>query len=382
MITETEIPADLKPLLFDGQLFYGKWGQIYFVSKNRLSYTDMASTPAVAAVNDTIYGRYFLQDIEPAWQRDSILRDLYRYAKPWATDLSGLDSQQVIAELLHLFQQDELRVWQLTDGWVRPPETPGNSPYVAAGSTGAAGGSVSAGPTSTGKASKPKGGGATTTSPVTAKTAGHEVVSTGPDSLENEQTRSTTPIDITAPLPSKTSDGQNIIYFEKSDIKCKELWDGQAYEFYIDGPDGELEFAEANVDAENSNIEFYINNNFNRGYVLKGKDFSLTDEVLRRSVEKYQENNGMPPTFLNGTIIKKNLENFQKEFLKAKGANSELSDAEIANMAVKKISFGASREKIGYSDINVEIRKYGSAEINGKVYEQIPKAVKITAKKP
>ena len=116
---ETDIPADLKSLLFDGQLFYGKWGEIFFASKNRLSYTDLASTAPVSAVNDTIYGRYFLQDIEPAWQRDSIMRDLYRYAKPWATDLSGLDSQQIIAELLQLFQQDELRVWQLTDGWAR-----------------------------------------------------------------------------------------------------------------------------------------------------------------------------------------------------------------------------------------------------------------------
>ena len=172
---EMEIPADLKPMLFDGQLFYGKWGEIFFVSKNRLSYTEMASIPAVSAVNDAVYGRYFLQDIEPAWQRDTIMRELYRYAKPWASDLSGIDSQQLIAELLHLFQQDELRVWQLTDGWVRPPEPPGNSPYVAAGSTGVAGGSVSAGPTSTGKPNKPKGGGTTTTSPVAAKTAGHEV---------------------------------------------------------------------------------------------------------------------------------------------------------------------------------------------------------------
>ncbi|MBV2130506.1 hypothetical protein [Arsukibacterium indicum] len=55
---------------------------------------------AISAINDNVYGRYFLQDIEPAWQRDSILRDLYRYAKPWATDLSGIDSQQLITELL------------------------------------------------------------------------------------------------------------------------------------------------------------------------------------------------------------------------------------------------------------------------------------------
>jgi len=172
---ETEIPDDLKPLLFDGQLFYGKWGELFFVSKNRLSYADMPGTSAVTAVNDNIYGRYFLQDIEPAWQRDSIMRDLYRYAQPWLTDISGLDSQQLIVELLNLFQRDELQVWRLTDGWTVPPEPVGGNHYIPAGSKAGAGGSVGAAPATTGKASKLKGGSISTAQPVAAKAAGHEV---------------------------------------------------------------------------------------------------------------------------------------------------------------------------------------------------------------
>ncbi|MBV2130511.1 hypothetical protein [Arsukibacterium indicum] len=203
MITETEIPAELTPLLFDGQLFYGKWGEIFFVSKNRLCYTDMASTFAISAINDNVYGRYFLQDIEPVWQRDSILRELYRYAKPWVSDLSGIDNQQLITELLQLFQQDELRVWQLTDGWASPPEPIGGNTYTPAGSTAMPGNSAaaanSASPSGSGsKASKPKGGATTTTQPVAAKTAGHEANSTPtakaapskkviPESLEHAQ---------------------------------------------------------------------------------------------------------------------------------------------------------------------------------------------------
>ena len=175
---ETEIPDDLKPLLFDGKLFYGKWGEIFFVSKNRLSYTDLAGTAGVTTVKDSIYGRYFLQDIEPAWQRDSIMRDLYRYAKPWATDLSGLDSQQLMAELLKLFQRDELRVWRLTDGWAVPPEPVGGNQYTPAGSTAVAGASAGPAPATTGKASKPKGGSSTAAQPVAAKAAVHEVGAT------------------------------------------------------------------------------------------------------------------------------------------------------------------------------------------------------------
>tara|TARA_R110002126_G_scaffold98045_7_gene228076 strand:- start:2794 stop:4146 length:1353 start_codon:yes stop_codon:yes gene_type:complete len=178
MITEAEIPEDLKPLLFDGRLFYGKWGELFFSSKNLLTYADLGESSRLTSVQDNIYGRYFLNDIEPQWQRDSIMRDLYRYAKPWATDLSGLDNQRLMDELLTLFQQDELRVWRLTDGWATPPQASG--PYITAGSAPVAGGSVGAAPTSTGKASKPKGGGTTTAQPVAAKAAVHEVSDNSP----------------------------------------------------------------------------------------------------------------------------------------------------------------------------------------------------------
>ena len=168
---ETEIPEELKPLLFDGELF--------FASKNLLTYADLGESSQVKSVRDNIYGRYFLSDIEPKWQRDSIMRDLYRYAKPWLTDLSGLDSQGLINELLTIFQQDALRVWQLTDGWATPPEPVGGNEYRPAGSSSDAGnlGSASSGGSNSGsgsKASKAKGGGATTTQPVAATTAGHE----------------------------------------------------------------------------------------------------------------------------------------------------------------------------------------------------------------
>ena len=190
---ETEIPDDLKPLLFDGKLFYGKWGEIFFVSKNRLSYTDLAGTAGVTTVKDSIYGRYFLQDIEPAWQRDSIMRDLYRYAQPWVTDLSGLDTQQLIVELLTLFQRNELRVWRLTDGWAVPPEPVGGNQYTPAGSTGVAGASAGPAPATTGKASKPKGGSSTAAQPLAAKAAGHEADATPKAELKAGDSRKVEP---------------------------------------------------------------------------------------------------------------------------------------------------------------------------------------------
>ncbi|WP_161796337.1 RES family NAD+ phosphorylase [Arsukibacterium ikkense] len=141
-----------------------------------MTYVDMPDSAWVRNAADDIYGRYFLYDIEPHWQQDSIMRDLYRYAKPWVTDLSGLSTDRLVNELIDLFQRGELRAWRLTDGWAKPPEHTG--PYVMAGSTPAAGGSVSAAPSTTSNASKPKGGSTTAVQPVAAKAAVHEAQNT------------------------------------------------------------------------------------------------------------------------------------------------------------------------------------------------------------
>lgn len=176
-------------------------------------------------------------------------------------------------------------------------------------------------------------------------------------------------------------DGQRIILFDKEDIKVKKLYGGELYEFYIDGPDGPLEFAEANVDSDEKAMSFFINNNFNQGYVLKGKNFGLTNEVLQRSIDLYAEDHGAPPEYLNGNIIKKNLSNFQREYVLIRDNDSALSTENVADTAIKKISFGREREKVGYSDMSVNIRKYGSVEIDGKAYNDVPTSVSIVAKR-
>ncbi len=177
-------------------------------------------------------------------------------------------------------------------------------------------------------------------------------------------------------------DGQRIILFDKEDIKVKKLYGGELYEFYIDGPDGPLEFAEANVDVDEKAMSFFINNNFNHGYVLKGRNFGLTNEVLQRSIDLYSEDHGAPPEFLNGNIIKKNLANFQREYILVRNNEPVASAENAADAAIRRISFGREREKVGYGDMSVNIRKYGSVEIDGKIYNDVPTSVSIVAKRP
>ena len=89
--------------------------------------------------------------------------------------------------------------------------------------------------------------------------------------------------------------------------------------------------------------------------ILRAEGFSWTTEALKKMIEVYQKLFGKTPGNLPGEIAWKNLENFQKEFIKIRSQNPNLGEQEIANQAIREISFGKRRIEIGYDDINVKI---------------------------
>lgn len=96
----------------------------------------------------------------------------------------------------------------------------------------------------------------------------------------------------------------------------------------------------------------------------------------------YAENHGAPPEYLNGTIIKKNLSNFQKEYVMLRDQEGgSLSQKELSEKAIKNISFGKERVKPGYDDISVDVVKKGDVDVDGKIESDVPTSVKITARK-
>ncbi len=95
---------------------------------------------------------------------------MYRHARPWEYDLSVYSDFQLRDTLVQMFAKEEIWLWQLTDGWGKQPEGNGIGEGGLAPAT-----SSGASPTPVAKATKPKGGGATTEAPVAAKAAGHEV---------------------------------------------------------------------------------------------------------------------------------------------------------------------------------------------------------------
>lgn len=153
---------------YNGVVLEDKWGKTYLCSSCLLAWADLGSN-TVRELADSEYGRYFLHDLEPGYNLRDIWAQLYQHARPWATDLTKLNNFQLRDTLLQMFARDEMRVWQLSDGWGKQPE--GNG-IGEGGLAPASSGNTSSKPAA--KAAKPKGGGVTTEAPVVAKAAGHE----------------------------------------------------------------------------------------------------------------------------------------------------------------------------------------------------------------
>ena len=138
---------------YDGVILEDKWGKSYLCSTSLLARVDLGED-YVTWVHDAVFGCYFLHDLEPHWNLRQIWAEMYQHARPWAFDLSKFNDFQLRDALLEIFAADEMRVWQLTEGWGTPPEDNGIGEGGLAPTSGSG-----AGPAPVAKAAKPKGGG-------------------------------------------------------------------------------------------------------------------------------------------------------------------------------------------------------------------------------
>lgn len=137
---------------YDGVILEDKWGKTYLCSNCLFAYAELGEGH-LWDVKDAIYGSYFLHDLEPHWNLRQIWLDIYRHARPWEYDLSVYSDFQLRDTLIQMFANEEIWLWQLTDGWGKQPE--GNG--IGEGGLAPASGS-GAGPAPVAKAAKPKGG--------------------------------------------------------------------------------------------------------------------------------------------------------------------------------------------------------------------------------
>ena len=151
---------------YDGVVLEDKWGKTYLCSNCLFAYAEFGDSQ-IWQVKDAIYGSYFLHDLEPHWNLRNIWLDMYRYARPWEFDLSIYSDFQLRDMLIQMFANEELWLWQLTEGWGKPPEDNG------IGEGGLAAEAANPAPLATAKKANKPGGAVAAPDNTSAATAAH-----------------------------------------------------------------------------------------------------------------------------------------------------------------------------------------------------------------
>lgn len=154
---------------YDGVIVEDIWGKTYLISNCPFARMDLGED-YLTLIQDLIFGRQFLYKLQPEWQQDAVFRKLYLQAMPWCQKLPSLNTQQVVHAVIDCFISGKLLVWQLTDGWSKPPAgSPGIGGLVPLAGSGAV--NIQKAVSSTGSRSNAK---PVTNSPDDAKTQAHD----------------------------------------------------------------------------------------------------------------------------------------------------------------------------------------------------------------
>ncbi|SDZ32286.1 LysM domain-containing protein, partial [Lysobacter sp. yr284] len=121
-------------------------------------------------------------------------------------------------------------------------------------------------------------------------------------------------------------------------------YDVGIYEFKDEGPNFYL-------------FKEFDNNGVQSKFDIEG-GVSFTRFSLEKVVAELKEHYGRAPRELSGSLADDNLRNFQKEYAAIRSETAGLTHAEAANLAVRRISFGAHRIDMGYGDISVTFPNY------------------------
>ncbi|MGI5308340.1 hypothetical protein [Rheinheimera sp. WS51] len=164
---------------YDGVILEDKWGKTYLCSNCLFAYADLGPS-LISDVKDKIYGRAFLHDLEPAIEQRKIWAKMYQQAHPYQLNLSGLSDFELRDRLIDIFNNNEMWIWQLSDGWGQEPDNNGIGDGGLAPDSGSG-----TKPPPAAKAAKPQGGGVAAENEAQAKVDKHEASS----KLENEISR-------------------------------------------------------------------------------------------------------------------------------------------------------------------------------------------------
>lgn len=197
------------------------------------------------------------------------------------------------------------------------------------------------------------------------------------------------------PAPLAPSSGRAItdrlpeIVVSRSDIDIEIMpYEGGVFKEYsvvIDGKARELGFANL---SETGKIEagiFFKRKIDGIETRIRIENTRTTDFVLEDAIATFESRYGRKPSNLGGSIEADNLANFQREFYQIRQQNPAMGEYEIAAAATRRISYGAARDRLGYSDFRFNSGNsfsYGDVFIDGILYRNVPKKVSIDAYRP
>ncbi|WLQ17247.1 hypothetical protein O5O45_15100 [Hahella aquimaris] len=177
------------------------------------------------------------------------------------------------------------------------------------------------------------------------------------------------------------------IVVSKEDLVIKEMGDPRDIEVKIDDKN-----VLGSIAVYDYGPEFVIENITDDEKVIRLKDGeSITDFFLELGIDKYKSVMGVDvdPPNMNGSLMSKNSDNFKREYIAIKLNHNEgfLDEGEAMREAIKKMSFGRARDKLGYSEFDFEVFKKEDVYIKMKdgsveIVEDVPSKFRIISKKP
>jgi hypothetical protein len=115
-------------------------------------------------------------------------------------------------------------------------------------------------------------------------------------------------------------------------------------------------------------------------------DFSFTDESLKKNQSVWEEQFKKPLEDYSGSLAYENLGNFQAEYADIRAKNPGLSAQEIGDQAIRRVSFGKGRIRVGFGKLTVTLDGFQDVTIEmgphkGETVPNVPTSVKVSARK-
>ena len=186
----------------------------------------------------------------------------------------------------------------------------------------------------------------------------------------NQTPQGAAPAGSTDPLTKKEEEYRPA-YFSKSDVSISLDPHTREGDVFVNFDGKKYLVGTTYINSEGS-PEFMFDNRVTSsvGEKLKLKldEGSLTEMALAETLSLYTKAHGKSPLALPGSLHYENLKNFREEFSKIKAADPSISNQQAGDLAIRKISFGKARMKLGYGNLTTTLHEFDQSGLPTAVH--------------